>query len=274
MLRLRQAALSALIAALLLVPVPARGAFFALTTNLISFWELEEASGTRNDAHSTNHLTDNASVGSAVGKVGTAADLESGSFQYLSRADNAALSTGDIDFSVAAWIKIESLGSYMAIAAKGDHSSNQREYEFFIDGGTNRAVFRVSSNGTVAGLSSNLEATTFGALSTATWYFVVAYHDSVNNLIGVCVNNTCDTASWSSGAFDGTAAFMIGRDLSDGSAYFDGLIDQAGFWKKVLTSQDKIDLYNGGSGISYATLSGGGPTFVPRQLLLGCCEAR
>lgn len=39
----------------------------ALTDNLISWWSLDEASGTRYDSHGTNHLTDNNTVSSEAG---------------------------------------------------------------------------------------------------------------------------------------------------------------------------------------------------------------
>ena len=79
----------------------------ALTDNLIAFWELEEASGTRNDAHGSNHLTDNNTVAQGTGKVGNCADFELDNSEYLSIADNAALSVGDEDFTIQAWFNIE-----------------------------------------------------------------------------------------------------------------------------------------------------------------------
>jgi hypothetical protein len=66
----------------------------ALTDNLIAFWGLEEASGTRNDAHGSNHLIDNNTVGSATGRVGTCANFDRFTDEHLSIVDNAALSLG------------------------------------------------------------------------------------------------------------------------------------------------------------------------------------
>ena len=61
------------------------GWLMALTTDLYrAYREMNEASGTRNDSHGANHLTDNNTVGSAPGIVGTAADFEAGSLEYLS----------------------------------------------------------------------------------------------------------------------------------------------------------------------------------------------
>jgi len=91
----------------------------ALTDNLISFWGLEETSGTRVDAHGTNNLTDNNTVTSATGKVGTAGQFTNANSEYLSITDNASLSTGDIDFSAQAWVYFDSFGTQRGIINKG-----------------------------------------------------------------------------------------------------------------------------------------------------------
>jgi hypothetical protein len=75
-------------------PVPLRGG----TTNLIAWWSMDETSGTRFDSHGTNALSDNGNVGTTTGVVGNAASFD-GLDDYLSIADNLALSTGDIDWS-------------------------------------------------------------------------------------------------------------------------------------------------------------------------------
>jgi hypothetical protein len=245
------------LAILLLLAVPAQG---ALTDNLVSFWELEEASGTRDDAHGANDLTDNATVTQAAGKVGNAGQFTSANSEYLSRADNADLSTGDIDWTITAWIYADTLVNFGGIVHKGWSSSadTNREYVLYVDGGTLR--FLVGTNGG----SQVVQATNFGALSTATWYFVTLQHDSVGNTIGISVNDgTFNTTSHSLGTQDGTSAFQIGG-VSAQSLYWNGRIDQVGFWKRKITSGEITQLYNAGSGISYATLSGGGsPTRRP-----------
>src|SRR5688572_29665368 len=82
----------------------------ALLTSLIAHWRLEETSDTRFDAHSTNHLTDNNTVASATGKLGTAASFTAANQESLAIADNAALSMGDLDFTLAGWVYINVSG--------------------------------------------------------------------------------------------------------------------------------------------------------------------
>lgn len=219
-----------------------------LKTGLISFWELEEASGTRVDAHGSNNLTDVNTVTQATGKVGNAAQFTAANSEELNIADNASLSTGDIDFTLAAWVYLDTLPTTGSIMTKWTSGGNQREHMMIYQTGLFR--FFVSSNGSA---SSSVSATTFGAPSTATWYFVVGWHDAANNVIGISVNGTANTASYSSGVFDSSSDFRIGT-AGFGGAFMDGRIDQAGFWKKVLSTEEKTFLYNSGNGRAYSAL--------------------
>ena len=76
-----------------------------LTTSLIAHWNLDEASGTRVDAKGGNDLTDNNTVTQATGIVSNAGQFTAANSEYLSIADNAALSTGDIDFTIPLWAR-------------------------------------------------------------------------------------------------------------------------------------------------------------------------
>lgn len=234
----------------------------SLLTNLVAWWELGETSGTRSDSHGSFHLTDNNTVGSAAGKVGNAASFARASSESLSHADHADLSVGDADCTFAGWVYLDSKpGADVAICSK-DRPGAQGDGEWYLSHSHSPdrfafTVFGASGFGSGTGVNAN----TLGSPSTGTWYFVVAWHDSVNNLIGISVNDgTPDTAAHSAGIYDGSSSvFRLGAD-GYATDYFDGRIDQFGFWKRVLSSGERTALYNGGAGLSYAGLSGGGGT--------------
>lgn len=215
-----------------------------LLTSLISFWELEEASGTRNDAHGTNHLTDNNTVTQAAGKVGSAGQFTAANSEYLSIADNAALSMGDIDLTVGAWVYLDTIGADRGIVAKW--ASGNTEYILYVTSG-NRARFIVRN---AANTADGIISDAFGALTSGTWYFLMGWHDATNDLIGVSVNGVSNTTSHSTGVRDSNAAFEIGR--FNGSNYFNGRIDQPFVYKRLLTTTERTWLFNGGAGRSYA----------------------
>lgn len=225
----------------------------ALTDSLVSYWALEEASGNRADSHGSNTLTDNNTVASATGKISTAADFEASNSEWLSCADNAALSTGDIDFSLSFWVYFESTG-YQELAGKWTGGGTDREWLIYTFGGA--MSFQVQ------GPSSGQTVTHGTSLTSGVWYHVVVWHDSVNNVIGITINDTSAvTQAHSGGANDGTADFTLGG--RSGSVYFDGLMDEVGFWKKVLSAAEITSLYNGGSGFAYPFSAGGAILSTP-----------
>lgn len=235
----------------------------SLSDNLISYWSLGEASGNAIDDHSTNDLTDTNTVGTATGKVGNCRDFEANNGEYLTRADNAALSIGDIDMTLTCWINMESqAGDDGIVAGKHDANISSIEYSLYYNLTTDRLVFRVSSDGATA---VEVTASTFGAVPTATWMFVVCRHDATANQISISVNaGTANTTAHSGGIFNGTAPFRLGADAIPGT-YFDGLIDEVGLWKRALTNDEVTELYNSGSGRDYAYITSG-PAFDPATL--------
>lgn len=220
-----------------------------LLTNLVAYWKLNEPSGSRFDSFSTNTLGDNATVTVADGKVYRSAIFTRANSEFLNIADNAALSGSDRDFTFAGWGKFTSKpAGMMCLLAKWTTTGNQREYEVFWNNSTDRLQWHVSSAGSAE--SAIVTASNFGAPSLATWYFIEVFHDAANNLIGINVNNgTVNTTSYSSGVFNGTADFTMGQ-RSAGS-FYDGELDEWGMWNKILTADERAELYNGGNANTY-----------------------
>jgi len=217
-----------------------------LNTGLVAYWKMDEASGTRADDQGSNDLTDNNTVTSNTGKIGNAGQFTAANSEYLSLADNADLSTGDIDFTFAMWVYGDTLASgadFRGIISKWE-GSNQ-EYILQNNGVTSRLIWSVGSSGSNR---TDLTASSFGAPSTSTWYFIVCGHDAANDQIFISVNDgTVDTASHSGGVFNGASAFEIGHH-QQGFQYWDGRVDEVGFWKKKLSAAEITELYNAGAG--------------------------
>jgi hypothetical protein len=224
----------------------------ALTDSLISYWELEAASGTRVDAVTAtgNDLTDNNTVGQAAGIVGNAAVFVTANQEYLSRASNASLQTGDIDFSFVSWVKLQT-GNNQHFAGKNGLTTG--EYDFYYSSGDSRFGFNIFDSG--YGVPGNVLANTFGAPSGDVWYFVFCAHDSVNNKVMISVNaGTIDESATTGTITAANDAFEMGARTAS-SDYNSSHSDQVGFWKRVLTPAEVTQLYNGGAGMSYAAIS-------------------
>ena len=228
----------------------------ALTDSLISVWELAEASGNALDSHGSNELTENSGIiaaSSGPASLAGSRDIEDADSESFDITDNASLSTGDIDFTFAVWVYLED-GGARVVAAKGDTGLSTSEWIL------NHTGTRMMM--TVYGSSSTqVQAHNYGGLPTSTWLHVVCWHDSVNNQIGISINaGTPDTTSHSAGCNDTASAFRIGAYVGMEGFWegWDGLLAQAAFWKRVLTSQERTDLYAAGSGLPYSSWGGGG----------------
>lgn len=222
----------------------------ALIDNLISYWKLDEASGSALDAHGSHNLAElGGTMGAVTGKISGARDFEADDTESFRVANHADLQGGDTDFTIQAWVKVESTGASRRIIAKWEGGG---VLEYLLElASVNQFRFFVSNNGSA---SVSVTATNFGTPSLDTWYLIHAWHDSVNNEIGISVNaGTPNTTSHSTGVFAGTSGFNIGGSGSGAGSGngFDGAIDEAGFWRKVLTSDERTALYNGGNGRAY-----------------------
>lgn len=221
----------------------------ALTDNLVAYWELGEASGTRNDSHGTKHLTDNNTVTQAVGKVGDAAQFTAANSEYLSITDNPELSAGNFDFTLGGWFYFDSISSQVLVGKHDGVTVAGSEYFIVLNDITSRVMFYVYSDDAY-GVGSAL------TLTTATWYFVVASHDSVADQISIQVDTeTPVLVGHSVGANNTTTPFTIGATAAP-NTFFNGRADQVFFYKRVIGASEITALYNGGAGLSYAALSG------------------
>ncbi|MDV2503070.1 MAG: LamG-like jellyroll fold domain-containing protein [bacterium] len=221
--------------------------------NLVAHWKLNEASGTRVDAHTIGPygLADNNTVTQATGKIGNAAQFTAANSEWLTHGLTADLGLGlDTDFTLAIWVYLDSKpANKMYIVF--NHAANPDAdalYDIRWDNGTDRFEFIVG-DGTSIG---EVEANNLGAPSTATWYFIVAWHDKTADTLKIQVNDgTVDSLSWTNGTRNANGTLDLGRDGWSGDQYFNGRLDSASFWKRVLTSTERTDLYNGGAGLDY-----------------------
>lgn len=189
-----------------------------------------------------------------------AAQFTAANSEYLSIADNAALSMGDVAMDICGWVYADTLpssGNTMGLVGKW--ASGNLEYLLFLDNTAGTIRFKFSVRNTANSTTTTVTASTFGTPSVSTFYFVHAYHDPTANTIGIQVNDgTADTAATSGGVRDSNAAFEIGRHTA--GSYYNGRLDEIGIWKHAttrLTTAQTTWLYNSGTGRSYSELGVG-----------------
>jgi len=214
----------------------------ALIDNLVSYWKLDEASGTREDAHGSNDLTDNNTVVSDPGKINDAAEFVDANSESLTHASNSDLQGGDTDWTFAAWVKFNDLSGEPGIASKDG------EWGLYYSTGNGRLQGYI-----VDTTPANNHAFFPGfTINTGVWYLIFLINDSTANELAIAVNNETPQA-WSYGAAvprTTSGDFIIGRDIGL-AAYGSELIDEAGWWKKKFSADDRAAMWGGGNGLPY-----------------------
>lgn len=216
-----------------------------LLTNLIGYWAGNEASGNLVDAHTNGlDLTDNNTVDSDTGLVyPTARSFTRANQEYFERADEALISTGDIDFTWAFWIR---LNSYLYMRPVEKWAPGAHDYVVEHEVPANKFKMAVGSGGVAVGT-----VTSTTAISLATWYLVVAWHDAANDMVYIQVNDgTVDSDSTNAPAGDAGNALHLSGSAAWGC--LDGRCGPWMFWKGILTATQRTALYNGGAGLQYS----------------------
>lgn len=184
----------------------------------------------------------------------TAAQFTGANSEYLSKTDtDDSLDMGDITFWFAGWVYMDS------VAAGTDNflSKGWSNGPYILFRTTAAIQWQVGDGAT----APSVQAT---ALSAATWYFVMVYHDHTNNLIGISVNGGAfTTTGHSTGTSLNATEFALGKDVA-GTGYNDGRMQMWSVGKSPTDSLSTIRdlLYNSGSGKVYSDLTSAQKTSI------------
>jgi hypothetical protein len=221
-------------------------------TNIVSWWYLDESSGTRYDGSGTNNndLTDNNTVTSysttnqSVKEGAAAASFARANSETLSITDASQTGldiTGNI--TMVAWMRTTSLSIDEGIFGKTDGVSN-RSYYLYIESSGPMLKAKVSATGGAA-------AQPYGAttLSANTWYHVALVYNGTD--IRLYLNGSLDEngannpLSYSSGIYNGTGSFAIGSrgNVDD---FFEGQIDEVAVFDRDLSADEIQEIYENG----------------------------
>lgn len=221
--------------------IESRAALSTLVTDSLLFsYRLNEAVLWHDEVAGLDLTATNGPV-SAAGYVGNAVDLESGSSQYLSRADHANFSLADTDWTVGAVVKAESLPANpnaAKIVTKYQYSAGKREWGMDYSGVTER--FRGYISDSADTVTSIVTANSLGAPVAGTWYRILFGHVAATSTLWIRVNaGTKDEQAGVTTPHDSTAAFEIGSENAGAASYWDGLVDAVSGWRRALTAAEE-----------------------------------
>lgn len=215
----------------------------ALIDNILSYWKLDETSGTRLDATDTNNdLSDTNTVGyTASAVINNAAVFVEANQERLQISD--ASQTGlDLtgSYTIAGWIYINTANIPFISKYNG---SGHRSWAFQVRGDRITMYQGVSSN------SHNVSMT----IGVGAWHHAVSTYDATSNRL--YVDGSLVGTKTMSGNDDSDSPFWIGCD--DGDAWSNANIDEVGIWTRALSLTEIQSLYNSGNGLAYPFASPG-----------------
>lgn len=224
----------------------------SLYSGLISYWSLQDQSGSRLDLTGlANTLTNTNTVTSVDGFLGPASHFTAASSQLLSIASNSSIQGGPKNYTFACWVKLDSKpANFMTILSKYSATAGRAEYILYWLNTTDRLAFNVYR---ATDSIQSVSADNLGAPALSTWYFIVAWnnHDGLTVNIEVNAGATDSTALGGATQAASTAALGMGGLSLVGTNYWDGSIAEVGRWDRLLTRQERTWLYNQGKGRTF-----------------------
>lgn len=234
---------------------------YNLARALIAYWPGNEANGNLLDAHiNALHLTDTNTVTSNPGRVfPTARQYARANNEYHVLADNALLRAGNVDFTFAAWVYMDSKSNNQehSICAKGRTLTEYQFYVYYATGTNDLFVFAARNAANTA--TSYLSAITSWPIPLSNWHLVVGWYDAGMQRMHIAVNNgRVNSLAHSGGVRSSTNEFRIGSNTIN--AHWPGRIGPSMIWKSnpgcggVLSAEQREAIWNGGKGLTYNEL--------------------
>jgi hypothetical protein len=236
----------------------------SLTTNLVSYWKLDESSGNAADSVGSNTLTNINTVTYAAAKINNGASINSSS-NYLGITD--ASQTGlaiTPNLSLSVWVKFNTTpgsgGTRHLVGKYTDNSAvTNPGYAIWLanNGGLGGLILYLTAGGTDTSGHGQSTSYVLWTPTTGIWYHIIATYAAGTQVFTAYINGAAQTLTVISSAAaeigTNTSKFTLGANDNSGTVrdWLDGALDEVGIWSRVLTSGEASSLYNAGTGLQY-----------------------
>lgn len=228
-------------------------------TGLVSYWNLDETSGTRADSHGENDLTDNNTVGYTINAGGAMNGIASRNASATSEWLNCAVNplSGKTSFTVATWIKFTNSTRFnMAILSITGQSNTNAFFDGFF---LNDATHRMYVWDTTLGEQVYTDVHWFDSLDLNIWHHLMyTFNGDDKKLRAYRDGVLVATSSAMSGTpffnfTPGTHGIKLGAKtfLNSTVGHTDADYDGFAIWSRVLTDDEIAELFNTGRGVFY-----------------------
>jgi hypothetical protein len=226
----------------------------------VGYWKLDEAAAaTRLDSTANAHdLTQPVGTcGQSTGIISFAANTSGGSSKLRNSASSsqstfwANIQAGD-SFTISSWFKFNVVPTtgFHGVISFWDQSTISY-FLWFNNSSTLQMLFNNAANSATQNISVLTPPT------AATWYHLVFGYDEANHQMFHYLNGAARVNASITGirkATTGTVAFELMDYASSGGAP-DMIMDETGWWRRVLNATDVALLYNGGAATPYGSFT-------------------
>jgi hypothetical protein len=212
----------------------------ALTDSLTAYWNMigdsnDQNGGTYNGTDNT--VTYNATFGSDTNIANYTGSSPS------KTTTGASFATGASAKSLSFWFYSDSATDRGWIIAGGSDVDSQA-FGVFIQ--SDVLIFH--------GNGGAYDYTILNPVTQSSWTHVVITYDG--STLQPYINGSAITSASRSLNTSSGVIWFGGRKNGDADGWFDGAISRIGVWTRAITSGEVTSLYNSGSGLTYAQLSG------------------
>lgn len=228
----------------------------SLTTNLVSYWKMDEGSDTdRADSHGSNTLTSHG-VAVDTGILGNAGAFQAGAGDYLSLATNASVEFTTA-FSIQVWAYSDTSFAPSATFASKWLYASAGGWTFSMDGVGSQLRMWVADSPTDSG--GNVIDSTGASFGVNTWYHIVAVYDGSQATASDRVKFYINGSPTGTNVLAGTIPSSLQNNSVDFNIsywpglnrHWDGRLDEIAIWSRALSGSEVTQLYNGGNALAY-----------------------
>ncbi len=221
----------------------------ALLNDLIAYYDMEEENGTTMNDQSSGNL-DGTIHGATINQPGMAGKAYAfdGIDDYIEIPDASAFDLMK-NFSISCWFKVEDVSQTQTIFGKLANADTHADPYFLYSTEATPAsgeFVHITSRITVGG--EDVTKTHYNQ-STGVWHHLI-YTFEGNNM-RIYLDDSIMVSKYHPGDVD-TNNLPIRIGANGGlSNFLQGQVDELGFWNKVLSDEERSELYNSGSGNAY-----------------------
>ncbi len=217
---------------------------YAADPSLAGWWKLDETSGTAaaDSSGNGNNGTVNGTATWVAGMIKGGLQFD-GSTTWVDCGGGSSLKLTS-SLTIAAWIKINTLGTDNKIAGNQDNSSGGYKLCVYQESGNNFVEFEIRDASNASTLTRNGAGGT--ALKAGVWYHVAGVYNkgvSLQTFVNGVLDRTLATASVLGPASTGT--FKMGREPFSSSYFWNGVDDDVAVFSRALTAAELTKLMKG-----------------------------